>query len=248
MTTSNIIFGRNPIYEYLKSNKALGQILFHDQIRRNEWMEKTIKMAKQNCVKYSFVPKNKLNTIAGNVKHQGVVAFVSMVSYCKIEDILNLAKKKKEKPFIVILDSILDPHNLGAIIRTAVAAGVHGVVIPKHGSVSVTDTVVKTSAGTVNKCKIARETNLGQVIEKLKKSDVWIYGADGNSDNNINNTDFRGSVALVLGSESKGLHKNIRSQCDFLIKIPMENQVESLNVSVSAGILIYKAREARLIN
>ncbi len=246
MDKKNIIFGRNPVFEYLKSGQTVDQIFFHDKIRRNDWMEKTMNLAKQNRVKYSFVPKDKLNSITNTTNHQGVIAFISPVSYTTIEDIVAFAKHKKEKPFIILLDSIQDPHNFGAIIRTATAAGVHGIVIPKHGSVSVTDTVFKTSAGTVQKCKIAKETNLVQVIEKLKKANIWIYGADGNSDKDIFNTDFRGGVALVMGSEGKGLHQKVREHCDFIVNIPMKNNVESLNVSVSAGLLIYKVFESRL--
>ena len=245
---NNMVFGRNPVFEYLQSGQRIDQIFFHDQIRRNQWMEKTLTLAKKNRVKYTFVPKNKLNALAKDSNHQGVIAFISPISYSTTEEILAFAETKKEKPFIVILDSIQDPHNFGAIIRTAVAAGVHGIIIPKHGSVSVTDAVFKTSAGTVQKCKIAKETNLVQTIEKLKKHDLWIYGADGHSEKDIFNTDFQGGVAIVMGSEGKGLHQKVREHCDFIVKIPMKSNVESLNVSVSAGLLIYKVFESRKEN
>ena len=231
--------------EYLQSGQTIDQIFFHNQIKRNDWMDKVINLARKQRVKYSFVPKDKIHSLAGNVNHQGVIAFVSEVSYCTVEDILAVAKKREEKPFVVILDSIQDPHNFGAIIRTSVAAGVHGIIIPKHGSVSVTDTVIKTSAGTVQKIKIARETNLVQTMEKLKKEDIWLYGAEGNSDKDIYNTDFRGGVAIVMGSEGKGLHQKVQEHCDFLVKIPMHSNVESLNVSVSAALFIYKVFETR---
>jgi 23S rRNA (guanosine2251-2'-O)-methyltransferase len=220
--------------------------MFYDGIRRNEWMKRTLRLAKQKKVKYSFVPKEKLNAVAGSGNHQGVVAFIAPISYANIDDILAEAKNKQEKPFIVILDSIQDPHNFGAIIRTATAVGVHGIIIPKHGSVSVTDTVFKTSAGTVQKCKIAKVTNLVQTIERLKQEDIWIYGADGSGEKDLFTTDFRGGVAIVMGSESKGLHQKVKEHCDFVVKIPMKNNVESLNVSVSAGLLIYKVFETRL--
>ena len=242
---SNLVFGRNPVYEYLKSGQRVDQIFFHDKIKRNDWMDKTIQLAKEQSIKYSFVPKEKLSTLVGKENHQGVLAFISPVSYSSVEDILGYAKSLGEKPFVVILDSIQDPHNLGAIIRTAVAVGVHGIIIPKHGSVSVTDTVFKTSAGTVQRCKIAKVTNLVQTIEKLKQEDVWIYGADGRGEKNMFETDFQGGVAIVMGSEGKGLHQKVAEHCDFLVKIPMKNSVESLNVSVSAGLLIYKVFETR---
>ncbi|MFP4547532.1 MAG: 23S rRNA (guanosine(2251)-2'-O)-methyltransferase RlmB [Fidelibacterota bacterium] len=242
---TNIVFGRNPVFEYLQSGRRVDQLYFHDKIRRNDWMDKTLRLAQKHKVKYSFVPKEKLNSIVGAGNHQGVVAFISPVSYATPEDILDTAKKMNEKPFIVILDSIQDPHNFGAIIRTAVAMGVHGILIPKHGSVSVTDTVFKTSAGTVQKCKIAKVTNLVQAINLLKKEDVWIYGADSHAKQSMNETDFRGGVALVMGSEGKGLHQKVSEHCDFLVSIPMKNKVESLNVSVSAALLINKVFESR---
>lgn len=245
-TNNNIIYGRNPVLEYLQSGQTIDQILFHKQIKRNDWMDKTINLAKQQRVKYTFVPKDKIYSLVGKVNHQGVIAFVSHVRYYAIEDILAEANKRNEKPFIVILDSIQDPHNFGAIIRTAVAAGAHGIVIPKHGGVSVTDTVIKTSAGTVQKIKIARETNLVQAIEKLKKEDIWIYGASGKGEKDLFSTDFGGGVALVMGSEGKGLHQKVEEHCDFLIRIPMKSNVESLNVSVSAALLIYTVFESRL--
>jgi 23S rRNA (guanosine2251-2'-O)-methyltransferase len=242
---SNLIYGRNPVLAYLQSEQTVDQILFHAQIRKNDWFKNITKLARQQKVRYSFVPKDKLNSLTGPANHQGVVAFVSPVSYCSVEDILHFARQKNEPPFIVVLDGLQDPHNFGAIIRTSVAAGVHGIVIPKHGSVSVTNTVVKTSAGTVHNCKIARETNLVQTIEKLKKEDIWIYGAEGNGEKDIFNTDFRGSVAIVLGGEGSGLHQKVKEHCDFLVKIPMVSRVESLNVSVSAGLMIYKVFESR---
>jgi len=239
------VFGRNPVFEYLQSGRRVDQLFFHDKIRRNDWMDRTLRLAKKHRVKYSFVPKEKLNSIVDGANHQGVVAFISPVSYATPEDILDVAKKMNEKPFIVILDSIQDPHNFGAIIRTAVAMGVHGILIPKHGSVSVTETVFKTSAGTVQKCKIAKVTNLVQAINQLKKEDIWVYGADSHARQSMNETDFRGGVALVMGSEGKGLHQKVSEHCDFLINIPMKNNVESLNVSVSAALLINKVFESR---
>ncbi|MBN2280322.1 MAG: 23S rRNA (guanosine(2251)-2'-O)-methyltransferase RlmB [Candidatus Marinimicrobia bacterium] len=245
MDKGNIIFGRNPVSEYLKSGQNVDQIFFHEHIRQNDWMKMTLQLAKEQNIKYSFVPREKLNQLAGKENHQGVVAFISPIRYATVEEILDYARKVNEKPFIIILDSVQDPHNLGAIIRTAAAVGVHGIILPKHGSVSVTDTVYKTSAGTVQKCKIAKVTNLVQVIEKLKNEDIWFYGADEKGDKSFFDTDFKGGIALVMGSEGKGLHQKVAEHCDFLINIPMKNRVESLNVSVSAGLLMYKVFESR---
>ncbi len=240
------MIGKNPVLEYLKSGKQVDQLLFHDKIKRNKWMDRVTRLARQKKVKYRFVPRKKLNALAEGANHQGVVAFISPVSYATVDDILAVADKKKEKPFIILLDSLKDPHNFGAIIRTAVAAGVHGIIIPKHGSVSITDTVFKTSAGAVAQCVIAKVTNLVQTMEYLKDKGLWFYGAEGSGDRNLYETDFSGAVGLIMGSEGRGMHQKVKEHCDFLVKIPMNKGVESLNVSVSAGLFIYKIFEQRI--
>ena len=178
--------------------------------------------------------------------HQGVVAIVPPFNYCEIEDILDLAKEREEDPFIIILDGIEDPHNLGSIIRTAETAGVHGVVIPKRRSVSVNSTVAKTSAGATAYVKVARVNNINDTIRKLKDEGLWIIGTDGEAKTEYYNQDLKGPIAIVIGSEGFGMSKLVRENADILIKIPMLGQINSLNASVSAGIVMYEAVKQRL--
>ncbi len=244
--TDELIFGRNPVKDYLESGANVNKIFLGDGLKKDTKITTIIQLAKQNGIRFSYIPKNKLDKFSNNGNHQGVIAFVSPVSYYDVNDLLDYAKEKGEKPFILILDSIKDPHNFGAIIRTATATGVHGIIIPKHGSSPVTEVVVKTSAGTVTAIKIVRVGNLVNAINKLKDNDVWIYGADGTADKNFLETNFKGGVGLVMGSEGEGMHRLVKENCDFLVSIPMVGKVESLNVSVSAALLMYKVLESRI--
>ena len=166
-------------------------------------------------------------------------------NYCEVDEILEYAKNKKEKAFILILDGIEDPHNLGSIIRTAETAGVHGIIIPKRRAASVNSTVAKTSAGAINFMKIARVNNISETIEYLKEKDVWIYGTDMNTDKNYYDEDLNGNIAIVIGSEGYGMSRLVKEKCDFLIKIPMKGKITSLNASVSAGIVMYEVVKQR---
>ena len=177
---------------------------------------------------------------------QGVIAIVPPFEYCDVEDILDFAKSKNEDPFIVILDGIEDPHNLGSIIRTAETAGVHGIIIPKRRSACVNSTVNKTSAGAVEHMKIARVNNLNETINYLKQNDVWICGTDMETQTFYYKQDLKGSIAIVIGSEGFGMSRLVKENCDFLIKIPMKGKITSLNASVSAGIVIYEAVKQRI--
>lgn len=177
---------------------------------------------------------------------QGVIAIVPPFEYCDVEDILDFAKSKNEDPFIIILDGIEDPHNLGSIIRTAETAGCHGIIIPKRRSVGVNSTVNKTSAGAVEYMKIARVNNINETINYLKQSDVWICGTDMETNTYYYNQDLKGSIAIIIGSEGFGMSRLVKENCDFLIKIPMKGKITSLNASVSAGIVIYEAVKQRM--
>ena len=177
--------------------------------------------------------------------HQGVIAIVPPFEYCEVEDILDEAKSKNEHPFILMLDGIEDPHNLGAIIRTAETAGVHGVIIPKRRAASVNSTVNKVSAGAVEHMKIARVNNINETIKYLKENDVWICGTDMDAKNYYYNENLKGSIGIVIGSEGFGMGKLVKENCDFLVKIPMKGKVTSLNASVSAGIIMYEAVKQR---
>ena len=183
--------------------------------------------------------------MAQSENNQGVIAIVPPYEYCEIEEILEVAKNRNEPPFIIILDSIEDPHNLGSIIRTAETAGVHGIIIPKRRAVPVNTTVAKVAVGAVEHMKIARVTNLSDTINNLKKQGLWICGTDINTDKIYYNQDLTGPLAIVIGNEGKGIGEKIKKNCDFLVKIPMKGKITSLNASVSAGIIIYEAVKQR---
>ena len=187
-----------------------------------------------------------MEKIANNKNYQGVIAFVPPFSYCEIEDILEYAKEKNEEPFVLILDGIEDPHNLGAIIRTAETAGMHGIIIPKRRSASVNSTVSKVSSGAVEYMKIARVTNITDSMDKLKKEGLWICGTDINTDKYYYNQDLTGPIGIVIGNEGKGISDKVKKNCDFLVKIPMMGKVTSLNASVSTGIIIYEALKQKI--
>ena len=203
-------------------------------------------MARQRKIVIVEKDKKDMEKIANNKNYQGVIAFVPPFSYCEIEDILEYAKGKNEEPFVLILDGIEDPHNLGAIIRTAETAGMHGIIIPKRRSASVNSTVSKVSSGAVEYMKIARVTNITDAIDKLKKEGLWICGTDINTDKYYYNQDLTGPIGIVIGNEGKGISEKVKKNCDFLIKIPMRGRVTSLNASVSTGIIIYEALKQRL--
>ena len=181
-----------------------------------------------------------------NENYQGVIAIVPPFEYCEIEDILDRAKKLNEDPFILILDGIEDPHNLGSIIRTAETAGVHGIIIPKRRAASVNSTVNKVSAGAVQYMKIARVTNITDAIGKLKENGLWICGTDINTDKYYYNQDLTGPLGIVIGNEGSGMSEKVKKNCDFLVKIPMKGKITSLNASVSTGIVIYEVVKQRI--
>lgn len=233
------IIGRNPVLEVLKTEKEIEKIYIAKGELKGS-IKKIINIAKDKNIVIQYVDKKKLNQIAQGVNHQGVAALVTPYDYSSIDDILNKARETNKPPFIVILDGIEDPHNLGAIVRTAECAGVHGIIIPKRRAASVTETVYKSSAGAVEHMLIAKVSNISTTIDRLKKEGLWIYGADAAGENYYFDTNLKGPVALVIGSEGKGLSKLVKEKCDFLIKIPMFGKVSSLNASNAASILIYE--------
>ena len=189
--------------------------------------------------------RNKLNQIAQTPNNQGVIAIVPPYNYCEVEEILEEAKRKNEMPFILILDGIEDPHNLGSIIRTAETAGVHGIIIPKRRAASVNSTVSKVSAGAVEYMKIARVNNINETIRYLKEQDVWICGTDMDTNTIYTKQDYKMPIAIVIGSEGFGMSRLVKENCDFLVKIPMKGKITSLNASVSAGIIMYEVVKNR---
>ncbi|MCF6465862.1 23S rRNA (guanosine(2251)-2'-O)-methyltransferase RlmB [Clostridium sp. Cult2] len=233
------IIGRNPVLEVLKSGKEIEKIY----VARGELkgsINKIIGVAKDRNIIIQQVDKNKLNQIAQGSPHQGVVALVTPYVYFSIDDMLKRAEKLDEPPFLIILDGIEDPHNLGAIIRTAECGGAHGIIIPKRRSAHVTSAVYKSSAGAVEHMMIAKVNNISDTIETLKDKGLWIYGADIDGEEYYFSTEFRGPIALVIGSEGKGISRLVKEKCDFLVKIPMKGKVSSLNASNAASILIYE--------
>lgn len=242
--TQDQVEGRNSVIELLESGRDINKI-FVSNGEKNGSINKILAMAKEKRIIVVEVNKKKLEEMATSDNHQGVIAIVPPYEYCDVDDILDEAKTKGEDPFILILDGIEDPHNLGAIIRTAETAGVHGIVIPKRRAASVNSTVNKTSAGAVEHMKIARVNNINETIKYLKDNGLWIIGTDGNADKYYYEQDLKGSIAIVIGSEGTGMSRIVSENCDLLIKIPMKGKITSLNASVSAGIVIYEAVKQR---
>ena len=238
----DIVAGRNAVLELLKSDKDINKI-YVSRGERHGSINEIIARAKEKRVVLVEVEMSKLDNMAEN--HQGVVAVVPPFNYCEIEDILDLAKEKDEDPFILILDGIEDPHNLGSIIRTAETAGVHGIIIPKRRNVAVNSTVSKVSTGATAYVKVARVNNLNETIRKLKDAGLWVIGTDGDADTLYYNQDLKGPLAIIVGSEGFGMSKLVKENADILIKIPMKGKITSLNASVSAGIVIYEAVKQR---
>lgn len=241
----DIVFGRNAVRELIKSDRTI-EALYISKGKMEGSINEIIKLAKNKGVVIKEVDKKKLDLLSSNNVHQGVVALITPYKYAEVDDILEYAKEKGENPFIIILDELEDPYNLGSIIRTAELCGAHGIIIPKRRNVGVTSTVYKSSVGAIEHVKVAKVTNINSVIDSLKEKGVWIYGADIAGDEYSYNTDFSGSVALVIGSEGKGISKLTLKKCDKLVKIPMVGKINSLNASVAAGILMYEVLKSRI--
>ena len=243
---SDQIEGRNSVLELLESDRDINKI-FIAKGERHGSINKIIAKAKERKIVIVEVERQKLNAISETENHQGVIAIVPPFNYCEVEDILEEAKSKNEDPFILILDGIEDPHNLGSIIRTAETAGVHGVIIPKRRAAGVNATVSKSSAGAVEHVKIARVNNINETIKYLKEQGIWICGTDGESKTYYYNQDLKGALAIIIGSEGFGMSRLVKENCDFLVKIPMKGKITSLNASVSAAIVIYEAVKQRIL-
>ena len=237
--------GRNAVIELLESGKDINKI-FITKGEKHGSINKIIAMAKERKVIFIEKDKRQMEQMAQNENYQGVIAIVPPFKYCEVEDILDKAKELKEDPFVLILDGIEDPHNLGSIIRTAETAGVHGIIIPKRRAASVNSTVNKVSAGAVQYMKIARVTNITDAIEKLKEQGLWICGTDINTDKYYYNQDLTGPLGIVIGNEGAGISEKVKKNCDFLVKIPMKGKVTSLNASVSTEIIIYEVVKQKI--
>lgn len=239
------IEGRNSVIELLESKKDINKI-FVTKGEKHGSINKILAMARERNVIIVEKDKRQMEQMAQTPNYQGVIAIVPPFEYCEIEDILEDAKNKNEDPFVLILDGIEDPHNLGSIIRTAETAGVHGIIIPKRRAAQVNSTVNKVSAGAVEHMKIARVNNINETIKYLKDEGLWVCGTDMNTNTYYYDQDFKMPIAIVIGSEGFGMSRLVKENCDFLVKIPMKGKITSLNAAVSAGIVMYEVVEQRI--
>lgn len=242
--TESKIEGRNAVIEAFRSGKTIDKLYILDNCQDGPIMTIKREAKKQDCL-VKYVKREKLDQLSETGKHQGVVAITSAYEYAGVEDILENARKKGEDPFILLLDGIEDPHNLGAIIRTANQAGAHGIIIPKNRAVGLTAAVARTSAGALNYIPVAKVTNLAKTIEELKKEGLWFVCADM-SGTTMYQLDLKGPIGLVVGSEGEGVGRLVKEKCDFTASIPMKGDIDSLNVSVAAGVLAYEIVRQRL--
>lgn len=239
-----LIVGRNAVSEALRSERAINTLLVAKG-ERNGSVGKIIAMCRDKKIVVKEVDRKKLDFLCGQGNHQGVAAYAAAHEYAEVEDIFALAESRGEQPFVIVCDEIEDPHNLGAIIRTAEAAGAHGIIIPKRHGASLTWAVGKASAGAVEYMPVARVGNLAMALDELKEKGLWVYSADMDGKAWCQ-TDFSGGVALVVGSEGKGVSRLIREKSDFIVSLPMRGKVNSLNASVAAGVLMYEVAKQRL--
>lgn len=238
------LFGKNPIYEAIKSGRDIHKIYIADGIQRKSIHELSL-LIKEKGITTQFVPKKKLDQIAQNGNHQGLIAEIAAYDYVEFNDLLSTIQEKKSLPFLLMLDSIEDPHNLGSILRTADVVGVDGLIIPKRRSVGLTNVVAKTSVGAIEYVPVSRVTNLAQTIDTLKDAGYWIIGTDAFAEQSFIDVDYKMPVCLVIGSEGKGISRLIKDKCDFFVNMPMKGHVNSLNASVAAAIIMYEVYRQR---
>ena len=239
-----LIEGRNPVIEAIRAGKPIDKLYILDGCNDGPVMS-IQREAKKKDIFVKYVAKERLDQLSETGKHQGVIAYTAAYEYSELEDIFELAQKKGEAPFVIILDNIEDPHNLGAVIRTANLAGAHGVIIPKNRAVGLTSTVARTSAGAINYTPVVRVTNIVRTIEELKKQGMWFVCAD--MDGTIMyDLDLKGSIGLVIGNEGEGVSRLVKENCDMIAAIPMKGDIDSLNASVAAGVLAYEIVRQRL--
>ena len=241
----DVLVGRNAVTEALKSGRGINKLWIASGDREGSVAE-IAALAKERGIVVQYVARAKIEALAGGHRHQGVLAYVAPVPYAELEDILKAAEAKGEAPFLVLLDELEDPHNLGALLRTADATGVHGILIPKRRSVSLNATVAKTSAGAVEYVPVARIGNIAQTLKKLKEKGFWVAGADMDGEKAYYEADLTGPLVLVVGSEGKGMSRLTKEACDFIVRMPMVGRINSLNASVAGSILMYESMRQRL--
>ncbi len=241
ITDGNILTGRNPIREALKNHRDLEKLLVQKGDLSGSARE-IVQQAKEQKIQIQTVEKSRLDAIAPN--HQGLIAFASAYQYSTVEEILQYAQEKGEDPFIIILDGITDPHNLGAVMRTAECTGVHGIIIPQHRSVGLSPSAVKASAGAMEYVRVARVSNLNRTIEQLQKKNIWFYAVTMDGTDYMKE-EFKGGTGLVIGAEEDGISRLVAEKCDYKVSLPMTGHIESLNASVAAGVMMYRVLACR---
>lgn len=234
----SVVEGRNAVLEAFRAKKTIDKLFVLDGCEDGP-VKSIIREAKKTDAIINFVKKERLDQMSETGRHQGVIAYIAAYEYASVDDILKKAEEKNEAPFIILLDDIEDPHNLGAIIRTANLAGAHGVIIPKHRATGLTATVARTSAGAINYTPVAKVTNLSKTIEELKKEGLWFVCADMGG-TTMYDLDLKGPIGLVIGNEGSGVSRLVKEKCDFVASIPMAGDIDSLNASVAAGVLAYE--------
>lgn len=239
-----VIEGRNAVIEAFRAGKTVDKLFVLEHCKEGS-MNTVLREAKKRDTVIQYVKKERLEQMSETGKHQGVIAYIAAYEYATVDDILKRAEEKGESPFVVILDDIEDPHNLGAIIRTANLAGAHGVIIPKHRAAGLTATAVKASAGAINYTPVAKVTNISKTIEELKEKGLWFVCADMGG-TTMYNLDLKGAIGLVIGNEGKGVSRLVKEKCDFVASIPMFGDIDSLNASVAAGVLAYEIVRQRI--
>lgn len=245
MKVEDYVVGKNPVIEALKGDRTVHKVLIADGKTKGQ-MPAVTKLCNEQKVQIQHVPKQKLDQITGGTQsHQGVLAYIAAFDYAEVEDLFAKAADKGEAPFFIILDELEDPHNLGSILRTADAAGAHGVIIPKRRSVNLTATVAKASAGAIEYVPVARVTNISKTMEELKKQGLWFVGTDASGAQDYREPDLDMPIGLVIGSEGKGISRLVKEKCDFLVRIPLLGNVTSLNASVAASLLMYEVHRHR---
>lgn len=239
-----VIEGRNAVIEAFRAGKTIDKLFVLEHCKEGS-MNTVLREAKKQGTVINYVKRERLDQMSETGKHQGVIAYIAAYEYGSVDDILKKAEDKGEQPFVIILDDIEDPHNLGAIIRTANLAGAHGVIIPKHRASGLTATVVKASAGAINYTPVAKVTNISKTIEELKEKGLWFVCADMDG-TTMYDLDLKGPIGLVIGNEGKGVSRLVKEKCDFIAKVPMFGDIDSLNASVAAGVLAYEIVRQRL--
>ena len=241
MGKENIIVGRNPVTEALRSGREIDKLMVSSE---EGSMKKILALAKERRIPVMNVEKSAIDRIAEGKAHQGVAAYVSAYAYAELEDIFRVAEERGEDPFIIILDNLEDPHNLGAIMRTAECAGAHGIIIPKRRACGLTEVVAKASAGAIEYMPCVKVTNIAQTIEELKERGIWVAACDmGGTE--YYKADLKGKLAVVIGSEGFGISRLVKEKCDFVVSMPMVGRITSLNASNAAAVIIYEVRKQR---